>query len=368
MNNFRMQDEDFIKARHCRKVLINFFDNYDENKEPEFYIPIQRKFEEFPLTPPDSSSASKSHFEDEDEDDEDLPLKIELNPNEEAINEPLSIENNELSFEMQLNSLTNPRLSEEGDWEDSPPKSAPRKVGRPLKSNKKPSRAYKKCLICNKTFNVKSTYFQHILKHKLRTLKKVLQCQLCHKICVSSFGLKLHSERIHGKYPSDHELKASEIEITEGKIKCKDCDQLIDPVSSTLHIKKFHGNLWAKNPQGRIQCKLCSKSVVQKFFLRHMRSHKSVSEKKRSKVDQNDDDTDKIKCKECGKMITEKHFYAHMTIHKLKQQGRQFKCKFCDYSSVFKGSVKSHMNNKHVNMNKSLMNATINYFYKPLKK
>lgn len=345
MDSFKLPDRDFTEARRCRKLLIDFFDNLADEK-PEAFIPISRKLEEPQLASPNSSG----HFNDKV-----LPLKVELDIDEEVMAGYDDPSTNELSFELQLNSLTDPRVTEEAECENSPPKEATKKY--------KNLARYKHCTICNKSSMSDACYYKHMLRHQMRsnmrTLKTALECQRCHTICVSNKGLRFHVKTFHGICLSDDELKTSNIDISAGKIKCKECESLISPAMSWNHVKKFHANLLKKPEPQRVDCKECGKNISKKHYRRHLKLHSSKSEHEESDVE------GKTKCDECGKWITTRCLSVHKSVHKYKKLGRQFKCKFCDFSRSLKGNVKLHMKSKHKNMS---LNATIKQIYVPLQK
>nr|CAB3267982.1 ZF(C2H2)-13 zinc finger protein [Phallusia mammillata] len=181
-----------------------------------------------------------------------------------------------------------------------------------MKSHKRSTHKQEKkfiCGFCQKVFNRKFNYEQHLNKH---TGAKPYRCKFCDKQFAQTGTCKLHEKSHH--------------DLVYKCIKCK--DQFNTKANLVEHFKLQHPGL---SMQQRHQCSECTFSSDQKHnLIAHMRVH---------------NDEKPFRCDVCEKTFRREH---HLKDHVVRHTGKkQFNCGVCSKTFVTKTLATTHEEKVH---------------------
>ncbi|XP_055378845.1 transcription factor grauzone-like [Condylostylus longicornis] len=201
-------------------------------------------------------------------------------------------------------------------------------------------------ICCDKKFFKRSNLVDHVEKH---INPESFKCNLCNKICISRWTLKLHISRVHENLEPGHQcsfcgksfklktiLKRHQLihmPEEEKKFICNECGKKY-PSKGTLssHIRIYHDRRYAG------MCDICGKTYNNKEDVRRHRLevHEGVAK-------------ESVKCKICFKEFATKYQY---NIHKVEEHGDpnqkpENRCKYCDKISANSEALKRHIQKVH---------------------
>ncbi|XP_066144851.1 zinc finger protein 761-like isoform X2 [Euwallacea fornicatus] len=203
-----------------------------------------------------------------------------------------------------------------------------------------------KCGYCNFSTKFKTNLPKHMIRHKPAIEWKMFKCDECEFETKEKSGIKRHKlthrtlEEVehfsctlcsfitkHQISFTNHMLKIHHRDKTE-KHHCPECDFF------TYHKVSLKNHILTHRKPGEVpmyKCPECEYETKNKQFLpNHMKIHLSNSP-----------------CPICNKMISQRGMPMHLKSHESEETKNKYKCKQCDYRTMYFGNMSRHLKIMH---------------------
>lgn len=295
-----------------------------------------------------------------------------------------AVEEIKLETPQESGSVYSDIKSEPGDSEDSctehsfrtevdPPKL--RKRGRPKNSVKFDEP--KECGICGATFELRTSFKEHVRVHQCGSPPKFFECDICGRKASKFKNLIDHFRYIHTRkikcevckkmIRRNYRIAHMRRHNNERNFQCTLCDKAFVVAGDlTTHLKLHHSAAPSKHPSSKKfaepqTCGVCGQKFIGiSAYERHLQSHgttsslyecdicgRKVKEKKNllSHMLFRHSDMPKLKepCSICGKVFNRKYLKLHVRKHNVTNQQPSHICPICGRQFLVSGDLSAHI-------------------------